>query len=200
MVFLHAYGTSDLEIGEAEALRLAQEVGGNGLKAVVSMQTEVHIMDSLELMQEPAVDLGKVMDAVYGVTVVERFFNHEYTLVGRGRERMLHIVDLNLLVVDKTVHALPYHAEALLDCLLEIAADGHHLTHRLHAGLELATHFAELAEIPARNLAHHIVKRRLEESRRGLGHGIGEFEKPVSSQPQRRADIRWPLRRGPRSG
>ena len=41
-------------------------------------------------------------------------------------------------------------------------------------------HAAELREVPARNLADYVVKRRLEKGRSGLGHGVLEVEQAVA--------------------
>ena len=81
---------------------------------------------------------------------------------------------------------LPYHAKAFLDGLLEAAAYGHHFAHTLHAGAYLAGHPVELRKVPARNLAHYIVKGRLEERRSDLRHGILQVEQPVSQAELRR--------------
>ena len=84
------------------------------------------------------------------------------------------------LVLHESVHALADHAESFLDGLFERASDCHHLTHRLHAGAQLTVYAMELAQVPARNLAHHIVECRLKESRSGFGHRVLQVEQSVA--------------------
>ena len=78
------------------------------------------------------------------------------------------------------MHALAYHAQALLYDLLECAPDGHHLAYGFHRRTQFAVYAAKLSEVPARYLAHHVVQRRLEESRGSLSHGVFQVEEPVA--------------------
>ena len=72
-------------------------------------------------------------------------------------QRLVNVSDHQLLVLYKAVHALPDHAQAFLQCLLEGTTDRHHLADRLHAGSQLTGHPMEFAQVPTRNLADHIV-------------------------------------------
>ena len=49
----------------------------------------------------------------------------------------LQNIKRNFQVGDETVHALSDHPQALLDHFLEVTADGHHLTYRLHGRTQL---------------------------------------------------------------
>ena len=77
------------------------------------------------------------------------------------------------------MHTLTYHAETLLNRLLEVTTDGHYLADRLHAGAQFLVYTAELAEIPAWYLADYIVECRLEECRSGLRNGVLQFKQSI---------------------
>ena len=173
-------GSLDLKIGEALLLGKAQEFHRHVLKSVVGVHVLVGLDDVLQLIEEPFVDLGEVVDLIYRVAGAHSLGDHEDALVGRLPESLLQVGDLKLLVAHEAVRPLADHPEALLDGLLETAPDGHHLAHGLHRRTDLAGDTVELAEIPARNLADNVVKRRLEEGRSGLGHGFLEVEQAVA--------------------
>ena len=176
----HAHGAGNLEVGEALHLGAAEEFGVEHVDGGTLVELEVCLVDAVELLEEPAVDFGEFVDLVDGVAGGKCLFNHEDALVGRFAEGSVDIVYLEFLVVDEAVHALADHAEALLDDLLEGAADGHHFAHGLHGGAELAVYAAELAEVPAGYFAHHVVECGFEEGRGGLGDGILEVEEAVA--------------------
>ena len=95
-------------------------------------------------------------------------------------QQVVQVLRLDGLVADETVGALADHAQTLLHRFFEGAADGHHLADALHARADLAGHALELVEVPARNLADHVVQRRLEERRRRLGDGVLELVEAVA--------------------
>jgi hypothetical protein len=67
-------------------------------------------------------------------------------------------------------------AQGLLQRLLEGAADGHHLAHRLHLGGQTVVGLRELLEGEARHLGNDVVDRRFERGRRGAaGDLIAQF-------------------------
>ena len=72
------------------------------------------------------------MYLVDGVTLVHGFRDDEHALVCRLTQCSVDVGYLKFLVLDKAVHALPYHAQTLLYGFLKVAADGHHLAYRLH--------------------------------------------------------------------
>ena len=84
------------------------------------------------------------------------------------------------MVPDKSVHALSYHAQTLLDNLFKGASDGHHLAYGFHATAEFTVHSAELSEVPAWNLADAVVECRLKEGRGGLCYGVLQVEESVA--------------------
>ena len=71
-------------------------------------------------------------------------------------------------------------AHRLLERLLEGAADGHHLAHRLHLGGQRLVGLGELLEGPARDLHHAVVDRRLERGRRLAGDVVADLVERVA--------------------
>ena len=86
----------------------------------------------LEFLEEPLVDLCKFVDLVNGVTLVHSLRDDEHTLVGRLAQSCVDIVNLKFLILYEAVHTLTNHTQTLLDSLLEVATDSHHLAYRLH--------------------------------------------------------------------
>ena len=146
---LQTNGTTYLEIAEAIDLGGTQQQGNlrrlqvflelagfhefRNLRQVgVFVQLLVDIHDMLQLLQKPAINLCQLMNLLDTVTHLQGFRHYEDTHVGRLVQRGSNIRNLDLVILHKAVHALPYHAETLLQGFLEGTTDGHHLTHRLH--------------------------------------------------------------------
>jgi len=178
-LLLQADGSGDLEIGKSVDLSLPQQLGVQGVD-IDLLECLINVDDVFQLIEEPLVDLGQIMNLVDGIALMHGLGDHEHALVGGFTERGIDVVDLQLLVFHKTVHALSDHAQTLLDGLFKVATDGHYLSDALHAGAKLLVHAAEFGEIPARNLANHIVEGRLEECRRGLGDRVFQLEQSVT--------------------
>ena len=106
--------------------------------------------------------------------------DHEDTLVCRLAQGCVDIGNLQFLVLHESVHTLSDHTESFLDGLFKGTSDSHHLTHRLHRRPQFLIDPMELREVPARNLAHHVVEGRFEEGRCGLRHRVFQFEESVA--------------------
>ena len=91
--------------------------------------------------------------------------NHEYAFICRFSEGFLDVRHLQFFVAHKAVSPLAYHPEAFLNSFFEGAADSHHLAYGFHRRTDFAGNPVEFAQIPARNLAHYVIQRRLEECR-----------------------------------
>ena len=128
------------------------------------------IDDVLHLPDEPRIDLGKFIYALYAVPFLESLGDGEDAQVGRVCQLVVNIFEAGVVIAHKSVHTLTYHPEALLEHLLERTADGHNLTHRLHRRADPAAHAGELGEVPARNLADHIIQGRRYIGRIGRAH------------------------------
>ena len=131
-------GSLDLKIGEALLLGKAQELHRHVLKSVVGVHVLVGLHDVLQLIEEPFVDLGEVVDLIYRVAGAHSLGDHEDAFVGRLPESLLQVGDLELLVADESVRSLTDHSESFLDGLLEAAADGHNLADGFHRGADFA--------------------------------------------------------------
>ena len=75
-------------------------------------------------------------------------------------EFLIKVFELHMVVANETMHALTYHAQALLKHFLEAATDTHDFADGLHAGADLAAHTRKLREVPARNRTNQVVERR----------------------------------------
>ena len=128
----------DLEIGEAFLLGKTEKFLRHILDLVVGVHILVGLDDVLQLVQEPFVDLGEIVDLIYSVAGTHCLGDHEYTLVGRLPESLLQVSDLEFLVADESVRSLTDHSESFLDGLLEAAADGHNLADGFHRGADFA--------------------------------------------------------------
>ena len=139
------------------------------------------------------------MDAVDGVLwQMHGLGDDEYALVSRFAQGGVDVGNLQLLVLHKAVHALPYHAQALLDGLLKRATDGHHLADTFHRRPQFLVHAVELREVPARNLYHHIVKSGFKEGARGLGDRVLQIEQAIAEAQLGGDEGEW-IARGLRS-
>jgi len=86
----------------------------------------------LELLKEPFVNLCEFVYLVDGVSLMHCLRDYEDTLVGGFAQGDIDIINLQLFVLHKTVHALSYHAQAFLNGFLKSASYRHNLTDRLH--------------------------------------------------------------------
>ena len=152
--------TGNLEIAESGALHLQQEFVGNLLELVVCLQLMLQVNDVLQALQEPHVDLGQFLNALYGITLFQSLGNRKDTQVGGVCQSVVQVVELRVVVAHETVHALTNHSQTLLDHLFERTADGHNLADRLHRRANLTAHTHEFGQVPTRNLADHIVEAR----------------------------------------
>ena len=89
---------------------------------------------SIYLDEEPAVDLGELIEALDRVALLERGGQDEHALVGRLLELL---VRRRLEVGVEAKHVLVDHAQRLLQRLLELAPHGHHLADALHRAANL---------------------------------------------------------------
>ena len=154
---------ANLDVREAELL------GRHHVLVVEPRQTEtgdrgLGADDVLDAVEEPAVDVRELEDALHAPAATQRLGDVEDAL-GRGRRHM----PLEVLLVEgvMTVSAEPgvpllERAHGLLHGLLEGGADRHDLAHGLHAGGEGVVGALELLEGEARDLDHAVVDRGLE--------------------------------------
>ena len=152
--------TGNLEVREAGTLHFQQQLVGQLLQCIVFQQLMLQVNDMLQSLQEPYINLRQFLDALDAVALFQSLCNGEDTQVGGVLQFLVEVVELRMVVPHEAVHALSDHTQSLLDHLLEGAADGHDLTHRLHRRADETTHAGELRQVPARNLTNHIVELR----------------------------------------
>ena len=176
----HAECTRYLEICEALALGPSEQFVVEHIDIAHGLQFTLRFVDIVELTQEPAIDFCEAMNIFHGISVLKCLLNNENTLVCGRFEGGIHIFNGQFAISHEAVHTLSDHAEAFLDHFFESATDGHHFSHRFHRTAELAIHTAELAQVPTRNFAHHIVESRFEEGRSRFRHRVFQVEKSVA--------------------
>ena len=177
---LESHGTCYLEVSESIYLGLTQQLLIQYVDAGASLQLLVNVYDMLQFLQEPLINLRQVVYLVDGIVLVHGLGDDEDTLVGRLAQCCIYVGYLQFLVLHEAMHALANHSESLLQSLLEIASDGHHLSYRLHARAKLLVYTTELGKIPTWNLADHVVEGRLEECAGGACNGILQLKQSIA--------------------
>src|SRR5262249_4533296 len=130
-------------------------------------------------VEEPGVDARELVDTLHGHAALERLGYGEDAQRRSVRERVLQVLKLEGLRVEP-----PYpdvqHAQRLLDDPGEGAADGHYLADALHLGGDAHGGAAELGQVPARDFAHQVVERGLEEGGGAAGDSVGNLWQGVT--------------------
>ena len=77
------------------------------------------------------------------------------------------------------MHPLPDHAEPLLYRLFKSTANGHYLSHTLHATAQLSGDSMEFTKVPTRDFADAVVESRLKKGRSSTRNTILEIEQSI---------------------
>lgn len=146
-----------------------------------------HLVDGLQLRQEPSIDVGHLPDLLNGIALVECGGESEDALVrgiGQFLIDVLHQIVLDKLFnvcivgvrgntnLSKPEELVINSANSLLDSLLECPANTHHFANALHATAQQTTDSAELLQVPTRNLYNHVVQAGFEASTGDLCDGV----------------------------
>jgi hypothetical protein len=168
----------DVLVREASLLGGHDEVLVDGLERGL-LELLVHLDNVLELVQEPLVNLGEVVQLVNSVTEVEHG-------VGDGEESAVVVLSQG----SSHVLGFPVGVEAreigvdltnsLLEGLLESSADGHDFADRLHGRTDVTLNMLELGQIPLGDLGDNVIERRLEAGGGRLGNSVGQFGESVT--------------------
>ncbi|GKT75685.1 hypothetical protein ColTof4_08108 [Colletotrichum tofieldiae] len=178
LVFGASNSQSNLAVREAELLSLQDLVLLKVLQTTSGLEAVLAVNKVLQLVQEPLVNLGQLMNPVHRVVLVEHgLANGEPAAVGGVLELVVQVLELVALEANELGIDL---ANSLLERLFKGASNSHDLTDRLHGTADVTLDVLELGQIPAGNLGDDIVKGRLEVCSRGLGDGIGELRKTVT--------------------
>ena len=130
---LQAYCTSYLEISKAIYFGCAQEFLVEHIDRGASVEFVVNIHDMLQLLKEPEVYLGHLVNLLHIEYLTFQGLSYdEDSLICRSLEGTFYVVYLQYFVLHKAVHSLTNHTKTLLYCLLEITAYCHNLANRLH--------------------------------------------------------------------
>lgn len=141
-----------------------------------------HLVDFdnvLQLVQEPSVDLGQVMQLFNTVVEVEHSVGNgkqtPVVILGQGS---VHVLGFPVRVETEEVGV--DLSNSLLQGFLERTTDGHDFTNRFHGGSDVSLDVLELGQIPFRDLCDDVVKGWLETSSGGLGDGVRQFGESVA--------------------
>ncbi|KAI6760251.1 hypothetical protein HG531_013452 [Fusarium graminearum] len=178
LVFGTLDGVGNLSVGETHLLGLENLIFLQALEATSLLKLASAVNNVLQLVKEPLVDLGQLMDLVNGVVLVEHgLADSEPSTVGRVLELKVKILKLVALESNESRVDL---TDSLLERLLKGSADSHNFTNRLHGTANVALDVLELGKIPSRNLGDDVVKRRLEVGGSGLGNSVGKLGQGVT--------------------
>ena len=179
-------------VGGVEVIGVGRELGSKGIdllglhqdllleaeEAADLLELVVAIHNVLDLVQEPLVDLGQLVDLVNGVVLVEHSLsNGQPAAIGGVAESLIEVIELVTL---ETKVLRVNLTDGLLQGLLPGTTNSHNLTNRLHGRANIAVDVLELAQIPAGNLGDNVVQTGLKVGGGGLGNGVGELGKSVS--------------------
>ena len=159
----------NLVVREAELLRMAQQVRRD-LRGPTALHGLRRRDDARQLAEEPAVNAAQLVDALDTHAVRESIRQGKDAAVRRRRQLLLNLRVVHQIVLAKAGERGIDRANGLLQTLFQRAANRHDLTDTLHAAAELGAHAHKLAQIPARNLGHHIVETRLKARTRLVRH------------------------------
>ena len=186
---LHADDARHLLVAESAALEHRQQVGRH-LPPADHPGRAPQLFELRELRQEPAVDVGRLMELLYGPAALQRPENRPHPAVVRRDELLpqpaLIIIVRTGLPEDQPLAAHFQRAHRLQEGFLERAADRHHLADRLHLRRQRAVGLRKLLERPARDLHDHVVDGRLEGGRRQARDVVRDLLQAVAQRQLRR--------------
>lgn len=178
LILSAADGIGDLSVGESHLLGLHEEILLEAEEASNVLHLVSAVDNVLELVQEPLVNLGQVVETVDSVALVEHSLaDSQPTAVSWVLELVVEIVKLVSLETDEAGVNL---ANGLLDGLLEGSANSHDLSDRLHGGTNVTLHVLELGQIPTGDLGDDVIQRRLEVGAGGLCNRVGKLGERVA--------------------
>ena len=123
--------TCYLKVGETINLCRTQQLLVQSID-IVLLQRLINIDDVFQFFQEPFVNLGEFVYLIYCIILVHSLRYDENTLVGRFTESSIKVFNLEFLVLNKAMHALPNHAKSFLNSFFKVTTNSHNFTDRLH--------------------------------------------------------------------
>ena len=160
LVFL-LYDVGDLLIAEAKQFGFPQQGVGQGVQFVLG-QLLFAIAYFLDLVDEPAVDLGAFADAFNTGACHQGILDAEDAVPFRRFDVFQQSFGMHeaLAVVTQTNHFVLQALAGLLYRFGETSSDTHYLTHALHGKTECVFRSLEFIEVPAGDLYDDVVERR----------------------------------------
>ena len=158
-VFVGAEGASDALVGEPVAFRLRQLLDGNAIDGFL-LYLSLEIDELLDLLQEPGVDLGHVVNLFDRVAAGESEADVVEAIGRRGDQSLIDQIGIEFLLAEFLAGLET--ADGLRECVLECAADGHDFACTLHCTPNLFRYTWELLQIPAGHFHDQVIQRRLE--------------------------------------
>ena len=147
----------NLEVGESESFGFTQHFGRQVFDAVVLLQYAAVIYDVFQFVQEPRVDFRQFVDTLDRISFFQCLCYGKDTQIGRVFQLVVKVLEREVVVTYKPVHALSDHTQAFLHNLFKRFTDRHDFADRFHAGADLAAHTRKLRQVPARDLGDQII-------------------------------------------
>ena len=152
-------------------MTLSQLQGLRVKVVTLSVNHAGHLIQQHQLIQEPRVNLGGLVQLLHGGTGQQGLLHLVDTLGGRNLSLLNQLGQLSLREVQRLEREgrtlLLQRTHRLLQSLSEVTAQSHSLANTLHGGGQGRVSSRELLKREARNLHDHVVEGRLE-GRRGL--------------------------------
>ena len=168
-ILRRADNLSNLSVRETVTLSQLQSLR---VKVVtLSVNNAGNLIQQHQLIQEPRVNLGRLVQLLHGSASQQSLLNLVNTLSGRNLSLLNQLSQLTLRQGQRLEREgrtlLLQRTHRLLQSLSEVTAQSHSLANTLHGGGQSRVSSRELLKREARNLHDHVVEGRLE-GRRGL--------------------------------
>jgi hypothetical protein len=169
-------------VGEPVGLGGGQQLVGHGREVLAGPQRAAALDQLQQLVGEPRVVAGELADPLHRPAARQRLVDELQAPVGGPHQPGLElgVVEVERRARTEADAAVLEAAQRLVQRLLEGAAHGHHLAHRLHAGGERVVGAAELLEGEPRDLGDHVVDGGLEGGLGLAGDVVGDLVQRVA--------------------
>ena len=177
-----------LPVGKAELLGPAERGVVDVVQAADAAQLLFHLHDLLQILQEPGIDAGQIVDFLDRHAVFHGVAQVPHALIAGHGQFRADFVDARLFgrapqilavaAEAETAHLQP--AQGLLKGLLERPPDGHRLAHAFHLRGEFRIGLGKFFKGESRHLHHHVVDRRLETGHRLARDVVGQFVQAIA--------------------
>ncbi len=158
------YAEHDAEVLVGETVLLCLGEGFVRRKRTMAFcKRRFFLYQFLHLLDEPFLHVRKIIELIYGRTLLQRFVHREMTFAAGRRKQLQQLFfgfRFQLFDMSETVSACFQGTYGFLEGFLVILADAHDFADSTHLGAELVFHAFELFECPAGEFDHDIVAVR----------------------------------------